>query len=485
MLRSLRRYKRGTTLPPTTIVTSSSPSSSYLLWDRKEELAGVAPVPMPSATLLAIPVGVLWLVAERLGIMEGRQIAAVTFLQVRFLAVLGRRFYWAACGPLLYLYFLVPFGEFLTPRLQDVTTWFIRHGLTMLQIPAYIDGYIIVIPQGTFFVAEACAGLRFLIASIAFGCLYALLMYRSPVRRIVFILASITIPIIANSFRGIGIVVLGYVLGSAQAAATDHVLYGWIFFSIVILILIAVGLPFREDLLTARPRTPLPAAAPVMLPLRSAFGAAAAVAIIAAVGPALTAGLASAAVPSGHIPQSVALGADCQVQPAPLPRATTDLKAQRVVCDGQAFDFTWQAFSPRATAGTVMAARRRLIRPVLAEDLSESWLPSNDGRASAWRVMHADDLAYALAVAVWVNGRPVRPGMGMRLRMAIDSLIGSDHTPIVMTVTPVLSWDTATRPQLLQATRDLEAFLQNHPDLDRTVGEASALRYPGAGSAIV
>ena len=40
---------------------------------------------------------------------------------------------------------------------------------------------------------------------------------------------------------------LGHLLGSAQAAATDHVLYGWIFFSIVILLLIVIGLPFRQD----------------------------------------------------------------------------------------------------------------------------------------------------------------------------------------------------------------------------------------------
>ena len=78
----------------------------------------------------------------------------------------------------------------LPRQLQDFTTWFTRHGLDILGIPAYIDGYVIEIPQGTFFVAEACAGLRFLIASIAFGVLYALLIYRSPVRRMVFIAAS-------------------------------------------------------------------------------------------------------------------------------------------------------------------------------------------------------------------------------------------------------------------------------------------------------
>ena len=109
---------------------------------------------------------------------------------------------------------------------------------------------MIEIPQGTFFVAEACAGLRFLVASIAFGCLYALVMYRSPVRRGLFILASIMVPVVANGFRGLGIVALGYMLNSTQAAAADHIIYGWVFFSFVILMLIVVGLPFREDIVS-------------------------------------------------------------------------------------------------------------------------------------------------------------------------------------------------------------------------------------------
>ena len=147
------------------------PIALFLLWDRRVDLIGITARPMPAALLFGLPLMLAWLVAERLGIMEGRQLIAVGFVELLFLAILGKRLWWAMSGPLLYLFFLVPFGEFLTPQLQDVTTWFIRKGVDIVGIPAYIDGYIIEIPQGTFFVAEACAGLRFLIASIAFGCL--------------------------------------------------------------------------------------------------------------------------------------------------------------------------------------------------------------------------------------------------------------------------------------------------------------------------
>jgi hypothetical protein len=101
----------------------------FLIWDRRSTLAGLAAEPLPLAALLAIPLGIAWLAAERLGIMEGRQLVAVSMVEVLFLAMLGRRLWLALLGPLLYLYFLVPFGEFLTPKLQDITTWFIRHSL--------------------------------------------------------------------------------------------------------------------------------------------------------------------------------------------------------------------------------------------------------------------------------------------------------------------------------------------------------------------
>src|SRR5581483_7572977 len=73
-------------------------------------------------------------------------------------------------------------------------------------------------------------------------------MYRSWPRRIIFLAVSIVVPIIANGFRVMGISVLGYLLSSAEAATADHILYGWLFFSIVSLLLILMGLPFRQPM---------------------------------------------------------------------------------------------------------------------------------------------------------------------------------------------------------------------------------------------
>ncbi len=343
------------------------PIAAYLAWDRRNDLRGVAAVPMPLAALAGIPVALAWLLAERLGIMEGRQLMAITFVEVLALAVFGWRLWWMLCGPLLYFYFLVPFGAFLTPKLQDITTVFVQHGLNVLHIPAYIDGYTIEIPEGTFYIAEACAGLRFLIASIAFGCLYALLMYRSPIRRTVFIVASIIVPIIANGMRAVGIVALGHLLGSAQAAATDHVLYGWIFFSLVILLLIALGLPFREDadrMAAARAPRPVPMA-PGNGQWRSAALAGGLVVVVAALSPALAAQLDRMRPPIAASIPPLVLGPDCADvpldSPAPLDARGAMVK-RRVACDGMVFDVTLDVFAARSTAAPVLAVAHALGR---------------------------------------------------------------------------------------------------------------------------
>lgn len=448
------------------------PIALYLLWDRRSDFVGIAPQPMPIMLLLGVPLALLWLVSERLGIMEGRQLVALSFIELLFLAVLGRHMWWGMAGPLLYLYFLVPFGEFLTPRLQDITTWFIRHGLETVGVPAFIDGYIIEIPQGTFLVAEACAGLRFLIASIAFGCLYALMMYRGPVRRALFIIASVIVPVIANGVRGFGIVYLGYLLDSAQAAAADHIIYGWVFFSLVIMLLIALGLPFRQDQIVARAVTLCDGAKASPSSMRAALAVALGVAGIAAITPAIATSLTGVTPAQIASPSMIDAGAGCA---GPARDDMSGLRTMRVVCDGVAMDISWRAFSPRITAAPLMSERRRLVSRAASEGLQENWLEIADGTPSPWRIMVSTEPAFAIGVSIWIDGRPIRPGLAMRARMALNSVLGSDFMPMLVTVTPAVTWDTLNLIQRREAALSVSAFLLLHSDLDRTIGLMSRL----------
>jgi exosortase A len=222
------------------------PLAGFLLWERRAVISSVSPRPA-LWPLLALPaLSAIWLLAVVLDIQEGRQLVMVAMFQVVLLVALGDRVFGQLLAPFLFLFFLVPSGAFLVPSLQTITADIAVAGLRFLHIPVFSDGYMIEIPEGPFEIAEACAGLRFLIASSVFGCFFAVVMYRSFLRRILFIVMSVVVPIIANGLRALGIIALAHLEGSAAAVEADHILYGWVFFTLVIMILIAIGMAFAE-----------------------------------------------------------------------------------------------------------------------------------------------------------------------------------------------------------------------------------------------
>lgn len=223
-----------------------APIAAYLVYERRAIFAALAPQPFLPVLVLMPLAGAVWLVAHVAGILEAQQFVFMGMIQVLLLAVLGWRAYRALLFPSLYLFFLVPSGDYLVPTLQDFTGAFAVKGIELFGIPVYTDGTIIEIPNGRFRVDEACAGLRFLIASIAFGFLFANLTYRGWRKQAVFIVLSIVVPIIANGLRAFGIIMLAHLSDNRLAVGADHIVYGWGFFVAVTLFLIWVGLKFRD-----------------------------------------------------------------------------------------------------------------------------------------------------------------------------------------------------------------------------------------------
>jgi exosortase A len=450
----------------------------YLIWDRRDTLRDASASPYPLAVLAGVPLAIAWLLVERLGIMEGRQLIAMSFVELLFFVVLGPRLWWLLAGPLLYLYFLVPFGAFLTPKLQDITTVFVAHGLPLLHIPAYITGYTIEIPEGTFLIAEACAGLRFLIAAVAFGCLYALLMYRSPLRRAVFIGVSIVVPIIANGFRALGIVVLGHYLGSAEAVEADHVLYGWIFFSIVILILIVLGLPFRED--ERVPAAPRAARALQVSHLRPALLGTTTLVLLAAIGPAIAAQIDRSAVPDmTAVLPALAPAAGCSSLQAPLTAgldAPGRIIVQRFDCGEGPVTFTVEVFSPRSTAARLLAEQRRLTGLFEGDNVEARWLSVPNNPQGTWRLMVGMTEARVVASSLWIDGQSTQLGLAARARQAWRSVFGARFQPVLMVVNADADFQAHDAVARGQAASRIADFLRAQPALTGLIAQLSGVK---------
>ena len=450
------------------------PIALYLAWERRATILAAPVVPLRWASLAALPIGVVWFVAERLGIMEGRQLMAISFVELLVLSVVGWRMALAMAAPLLYLYFLVPFGAFITPWLQHWTAIFTEAGLTVLDIPHEADGYLIEVPGARFFIAEACAGLRFLIASVAFGVLYACLIYRSPWRRAVFIVASIAMPVIGNWFRAVGIVVLGYVLGSAEAAAADHIIYGWGFFSAMTLVLIAIGQVFRQDMAVpavAASATPVPAVRELLL-------VGVGVVLVSGIGP-LVAGVMgrarSAAGETEHITWITPLG--CQAA-APEPGQVPGGEQVRMTCPQGVLRVSAQIFHARSTWSTIAEMRTRLTNETRATETASGRIDVGPG----WTYLIANGTpsgSHMTAFALWVAGSPAKEGLAGRMLLARQSILGGDARSVLLSV-GVRVDRAAIRPDEERQIKGLMTnFLQTQYMLSH---EVSRLSRAGAGS---
>lgn len=220
--------------------------SLWLVWRQRHRLAALTPRAQPWVLLPLLAVAVLWLLADLVVVNAAGQFALVALIVLAVPAVLGAEVALAILFPLLFLFFAVPFGEFMLPTLMQWTADFAVAALRLSGVPVFRDGLQFVIPTGSWSVVEECSGVRYLIASFMVGALFAYLNYRSWVRRAVFMLVALAVPLVANWLRAYLIVMLGHLSGNKLAAGVDHIIYGWVFFGIVIMIMFMIGSRWAE-----------------------------------------------------------------------------------------------------------------------------------------------------------------------------------------------------------------------------------------------
>ena len=222
------------------------PMFLYLVWLRKDRLNGLRLKPAVAVIPLVAAAGVAWFLGYAGDVLVVQQFALVGMLVATLWALLGWDLVRTLRFPLLVLIFAVPFGTGIIGPLQDITAHFAVFCLKLSGIPVLLESRTIVVPSGVWVIAEACSGIRYLIACIVLGLVYASLIYRSRRRIAVFVAASVIVPILANGLRAYGIILLGYLSNNRLAVGVDHIIYGWIFFTFVQLLLFSVGLRWRE-----------------------------------------------------------------------------------------------------------------------------------------------------------------------------------------------------------------------------------------------
>ena len=223
------------------------PISLWLIWRRRENFSLYPVQPWAPGLALVALLGAGWLAAQLGEVQVVSQYTFVAMFPAIALALLGPRLAGSLAFPLLFLLFAVPFGEIFVEPLIHFTADFTVAAVRATGIPVLRSGTRFELPTGNWSVVEACSGVRYLISSITLGCLYAYLTYRSMARRALFIGLSIVVPIIANGLRAYMIVMIGHLSGMELATGVDHLIYGWLFFGLVMFIMFWIGSYWRED----------------------------------------------------------------------------------------------------------------------------------------------------------------------------------------------------------------------------------------------
>jgi len=187
------------------------------------------------------------------------RISLILMVSAIIVLLAGWQFLRAIAFPTGYLLFMIPLPALvyyqLTFPLQLLASRLGAHGLAFLGIPTVRQGNLLILPNVTLEVVEACSGVRSLLSLVAAVVAYGYLAERSVWKRILLVALTIPIVILSNGFRLVAAGILSYRYGPNVDSGALHAALGLLFFALAFLsILLVHGLLRHFN----RPRTAIP-----------------------------------------------------------------------------------------------------------------------------------------------------------------------------------------------------------------------------------
>jgi exosortase A len=223
-----------------------APISVYFIWEDRAALARMAPAPGVLGLAVTAVFAGGWFLGSVLHINEGQHLGLVGMMEGLFLAVLGWTVSKRLAFPLLYLFLMVPTGDFLLEPLRHLSFAGSVALLEFSGIPVYGENLTIQVPSGSFFVEAGCAGLNFLLTSLALSLVFGKLVYRRISSQILCVATALAIAMIANIVRIYLIIALTEWSHRRIAIADDHLTFGWGFFAVVMMVTMWLGGKVKE-----------------------------------------------------------------------------------------------------------------------------------------------------------------------------------------------------------------------------------------------
>ncbi|MEZ5931847.1 MAG: exosortase A [Alphaproteobacteria bacterium] len=446
------------------------PIALVLIWQKRAQLAQMTPREDLLALIPLAAFALLWLIGRAGQIQLFEHVALIGMAISLVVALLGREVGRTIAFALAFLLFMVPFGDVFVPALQQFTASFAVGLLSLLNIPVFHDGIMIETPSGLFEVAEACAGIRFLIANVMIGALFAYLAMGRLWKWLLFMTIAVLLPIIANGFRAFGIILIAYLTDNEYAAGVDHLVYGWGFFAAIMLAFLAIGNAMADWPSPAEDEEDDPAERPG----RAAWRPVAALPVIALVAAApLYAGVvfSEEAETAGIDPKllldpALDLGPACKADLAAFGNwrpdfASADLIQELTIdCGGRPVDLALAYYTHEREGAELIQHGNRLADGESWTRIASSWhAPEIDGLPAVLRKEELYGRAAGDRVVLawyWIGGRQVAKDWQAKAYRLYRKLLGKDEPAALIAI----SAPYADRAD--EALPDIEAVLEHH-----------------------
>jgi exosortase len=215
--------------------------AGWILWRERRKLEEMAPDP----SWWGVPIIVCAMALLIVGTF-GAEIFVSRISLLILIAGLAIHFYgWNHFRPVLaawlVLFLMIPLPAILANQivlpLQFVSSGLATGFMDLCNIPVYRQGNVIYLPSITLEVAEACSGIRSLMAMVTLAVAYGYLLEQKTWKRIVLVLSAVPIAVLANGVRIMASGVLGQYFGRDKAEGFFHLFSGLVIFSFSFLLL--------------------------------------------------------------------------------------------------------------------------------------------------------------------------------------------------------------------------------------------------------
>lgn len=206
----------------------------WLIFRKRQQLLLAEIRPSYWALLPAILSSLLWSAGYIAQVNIVQQVALPCVLFFSMTALLGistGRIIWF---PLSLIVFALPVWNVLQPPLQHIATTACAYILSILSIPAHINGNLITLTSGMFQIATGCSGLNLFLAASILGILFAHLNFTARRDQVIVVLLAMLVGIVCNWMRITTIILIAQFSDNIQhPVVQDHDWLGWVWFAVL------------------------------------------------------------------------------------------------------------------------------------------------------------------------------------------------------------------------------------------------------------